>query len=75
VPGSGSQVEWLGTETGAGCTERSFLLHRLPGPVPGVLWSPQVAAPRATALLFHGGSGHKRGERQVRMGRWLASVE
>jgi len=27
VPGSGSQVEWLGTETGAGCTERSFLLR------------------------------------------------
>jgi dienelactone hydrolase len=74
VPAPISHVEWLEKETRAGCTERSFLLHRLPGPVPGVLWSPQAAAPQATALLFHGGSGHKRSERLLRMGRWLASA-
>src|SRR5580700_4001473 len=69
-----SDVEWLGEETSAGCTERSFLLRRLPGPVPGVLWSPRDTVPQATVLLFHGGSGHKRSERHLRMGRWLASA-
>jgi dienelactone hydrolase len=74
VPVSNDRVQWLGEETGAGCTERAFLLHRPPGPVPGVLWSPQDKTPPATVLLFHGGSGHKRSERNVRMGRWLASA-
>ena len=69
-----SHVEWLGEETSAACIERSFLLRRLPGPVPGVLWSPQTTTPHATVLLFHGGSGHKRSGRRLRMGRWLASM-
>ena len=74
MPHSNSDVEWLGEETSSGCTERSFLLRRLPGPVPGVLWSPQATVPHGTVLLFHGGSGHKRSERHLRMGRWLASA-
>jgi dienelactone hydrolase len=84
VTDQAGRVEWLGEETGAGCTERLFVLDRLPGPVPGVLWSPQAAAPRATVLratvlratvlLFHGGSGHKRSDRLLRMGRRLASA-
>lgn len=65
-------VEWLEEETSAGCTERSFMLRRSV-PVPGVLWSPS-ASPQATVLLFHGGSGHKRSERHLQMGRWLAST-
>ena len=69
---SPSRVEWLGEETSGGCTERSFLIRRIPGSVPGVLWSPQATAPEATVLLFHGGSGRKRSERHVRMGRRLA---
>jgi pimeloyl-ACP methyl ester carboxylesterase len=68
-----SHVEWLGEEAGAGCTERSFMLRR-PVLVPGVLWSPRATVPQATVLLFHGGSGHKRSERHVQMGRWLAST-
>jgi len=68
------RLAWLREETSAGCTERTFLLPRLTGPVPGVLWSPQATAPRGTALLFHGGSGHKRSERHLRMGRRLASA-
>jgi len=66
-------VEWLGEQASAGCTERSFRLRRS-GPVPGVLWSPQATVPQATVLLFHGGSGHKRSERNLQMGRWLASA-
>ena len=50
------------------------MLRRSSGPVPGVLWSPRDGTPRASVLLFHGGSGHKRAERQLRMGRWLASA-
>lgn len=68
MPDLVSRVEWLVEEVGAGCVERSFLLHRPEGPVPGVLWSPGSAAPQATVLLFHGGSGHKRSERHLRMG-------
>jgi dienelactone hydrolase len=68
-----NRVEWLGEETSAGCVERPFLLRRLSGTVPGVLWSPETTAAPRTVLLFHGGSGHKRSARHLRMGRWLAS--
>jgi dienelactone hydrolase len=74
MPDSAGRVKWLGEESSAGCTERSFLMCRPRGPVPGVLWSPQATEPRATVLLFHGGSGHKRSERHLRMGRRLASA-
>ena len=74
MPESTGQLEWLNEETSAGCVERSFLVHRLPGAVPGVVWSPRSTEPLATVLLFHGGSGHKRTERQLRMGRRLASA-
>jgi dienelactone hydrolase len=74
VPDSAGRLEWLGEETSAGCVERAFLIHRLPGPVPGVLWSPRRTVPQGTVLLFHGGSGHKRSERHLRMGRRLASA-
>ena len=74
MPDPASNVQWLREVASAGCTERSFLLHRPSGPAPGVLWSPKTAAPQASVLLFHGGSGHKRSERHLRMGRWLASA-
>jgi dienelactone hydrolase len=72
-----SHIEWLGEQNGSGYAERSFRLHRgtgqTPG-VPGVLWAPRVAARPPAVLLFHGGSSHKRSERQLRMGRWFAST-
>lgn len=72
---AGGRLEWLGADAGGGCTGRSFLLHRPHGPVPGALWSPrEVTVPPPLALLGHGGSGHKRSERLVRMGRWLAGT-
>ena len=74
MPDVMSHVEWRQATITPGCAERSFLVRRPAGPVPGVLWSPGTAAPRATVLLFHGGSGHKRSERQLRLGRWLASA-
>jgi len=74
VPDLMTHVEWLAATITPGCVERSFLALRPTGPVPGVLWSPEVTAPRATVLLFHGGGGHKRSDRHLRMGQWLASA-
>jgi dienelactone hydrolase len=68
-----NRLEWRAEEAGDGYRERSFLLYRGAGAVPGIVWSPPAAPGPAVALLFHGGSGHKRSERQLRMGRWLAS--
>ncbi len=67
-------LEWRGEEAGGGWTERSFLLRRPGGAVPGVVWSPAGAARVPAALLGHGGSGHKRVPRHQRMGRWLAAT-
>jgi dienelactone hydrolase len=69
-----SRIEWRGEETSAGCVERSFVMRRRSGIVPGVMWSPGTLARPPAVLLFHGGNGHKRTERHLRMGRWLAST-
>ena len=74
MPDATSSVEWLREETSAVCAEREFLLRRRSGAAPGVLWSPATATKPPTVLLFHGGSGHKRHERLVRMGSWLAGT-
>ena len=68
-----NRVEWLQEYAGAGWAERSFTLRRDGETVPGVLWSPASGTPRATVLLLHGGGGHKRHERHLRMGRRLAA--
>ena len=68
-----SCIEWRGQATAEGVVEQSFLLSRRSGAVPGVLWSPGVVARPPAVLLGHGGSGHKRIQRHLRMGRWLAS--
>jgi len=69
-----SRIEWLGQTAGQGVTERSFRLSRGSGAVPGVLWSSGTPPRSPVVLLGHGGSGHKRSERHLRMGRWLAST-
>lgn len=53
-----------------GVIERSFLLDKPSGGVPGVLWSPPIPAP--LVLLGHGGSGHKRRDDIVQHARWFA---
>lgn len=68
-------LEWVGRQVAdGGVVERSFRICRAAGAVPGVLWlpSPPVSAP-ALVLLGHGGSGHKRSDRIVSLGRWFAS--
>lgn len=69
-----SAIEWRGQATAEGVIERSFMLSRRSGVVPGVLWSPRTSARPPAVLLGHGGSGHKRSERHLRMGHWLAST-
>ena len=69
-----SGLDW-GAETITGdVVERSFLLRRPAQPaVPGVVWLPAGSSDGPLVLLCHGGSGHKRTERHVRMAHWLVS--
>jgi dienelactone hydrolase len=69
-----TRLKWLGQTVCDGVAERSFLLNRRLSAVPGVLWSPETSARPPAVLLGHGGSGHKRSDRHLRMGRWLAST-
>jgi dienelactone hydrolase len=85
-------MEWTDEDSIEGnVIERGFCCMRVenataqpPGgtrAIPGVLWRPvQSGSPRPLILLGHGGSGHKRNERMVMLGRmfsesfgWLAA--
>jgi dienelactone hydrolase len=71
-------LEWTGPEVARdGVAEREFRLRRATGTVPAVLWRPSAPpAPHRKpplVLLGHGGSGHKRSDRNVSLARWLAA--
>jgi dienelactone hydrolase len=68
------ELRWIGEPvTELGVTERLFHLVRDDGVVPGILWQPaDPERPLPLVLMGHGGSGHKRADRQLQLGRWFA---
>jgi dienelactone hydrolase len=69
-------LRWIGEPLSeGGVTEHRFDLERESGTVPGILWTP-TEHDRALPLVLmgHGGSGHKRADRQLMLGRRFASV-
>src|SRR5262247_3729558 len=59
--------------SGSGICERGFTVERKGQIIPGVVWHPATSSgPRPLVLMGHGGSGHKRNERMVMLGRLFA---
>ncbi len=69
-------LQWIGEPLHeGGVTERRFNLEREAGTVPGILWTPtEHDGPLPLVLMGHGGSGHKRADRQLMLGRRFAGV-
>ncbi len=69
-------LRWIGKPISeGGVTEHKFTMEREAGLVPGILWTPtQHDRPVPLILLGHGGSGHKRADRQLMLGRRFAGV-
>jgi dienelactone hydrolase len=69
-------LRWIGEPISeGGVTERRFDLVRETGIVPGILWTPaQQDRPVPLILMGHGGSGHKRSDRHLLLGRRFAGV-
>ena len=56
-----------------GVCERGCAVERQGRVIPGVVWHPAASSgPRPLVLMGHGGSGHKRNERMVMLGRLFA---
>ena len=57
-----------------GVIERSFTVTRAGQTIPGAWWQPATAAgPKPLILMGHGGSGHKRNDRMVMLGRMFSA--
>jgi len=71
-----TSLRWIGEPISeGGVTERRFNLERESGIVPGILWTPtQHDRPVPLILMGHGGSGHKRADRQLMLARRFAGV-
>ena len=69
-------LRWIGEPVSeGGVTEGRFDLEREAGRVPGILWTPtQYERPLPLVLLGHGGSGHKRADRQLLLARRFVGV-
>ena len=67
-------LKWIGQPMIKGdVIERRFNLGRDAGIVPGILWTPtKQDHPIPLVLMGHGGSGHKRADRQLLLGQRFA---
>lgn len=70
-----SCLRWTDDAVNAGeVCERGFTVERNGHVIPGVLWHPSAPpGPRPLVLMGHGGSGYKRNERMVMLGRMFAA--
>jgi len=71
-----TELQWIGKPIcEGGVTEYRFNLEHNTGTVPGILWTPtEHERPLPLVLMGHGGSGHKRAERQLQLGQYFAKV-
>jgi len=69
-----ARLSWTEDAVGIGkVCERGFAVERAGNMIPGVVWHPAASSgPRPLVLMGHGGSGHKRNERMVMLGRLFA---
>lgn len=70
-----AHITWTQETTNAeGVVERGFKVEHHGQAIPGVLWYPSAQhGPQPLVLMGHGGSGHKRNERMVMLGRMFSS--
>lgn len=68
-------LRWMEADANvSGVRERGFAVERHGQVIPGLLWSPSASlGARPLVLMGHGGSGHKRNERMVMLGRLFAA--
>ena len=67
----------------ASARERDFTIERRGKPIPGVVWQPlRAARAQPLVLMGHGGTGHKRSAKLLRMaeiftgyGWWAAAID
>ena len=80
-----AQLRWTtdAVRDGTVC-EREFTVDRAGHAIPGIVWHPASSPdPRPLVLMGHGGSGHKRSPKMLRMGRifsgeygwWAAAID
>lgn len=69
-------LQWIGKPISKNdIIERQFSLENANGTIPGIFWTPKKHEHSLPLVLMgHGGSGHKRAERQVMLGRRFAGV-
>lgn len=73
----GGGVSWHESRRiGPRATQRSFVIHRPMGEVPGTVWTPTTRSgpPLPLVLLGHGGGGHRHSDRIVALAAWFASA-
>ena len=69
-----ARLSWTATTVRVeGVCERGFAIERDGQTIPGILWQPAAqSGPRSLILMGHGGSGHKRNERMLMLGKMFA---